>query len=182
MFHRTARAVSSRYYGTLRFVTLDVVTELLPPEALADLDRLPAVLLYRGEKSSPRLYAGPWRANDDLQVCMTVVPVLRALKGDGDAPPLAEQLVRAQGFLTSNLPPPKGQLHVSKGGWEPCVAIEAKEEVSGGLRQEESWRLERIIASEVAAGADGAALNLLALEVVALLHPNLATVMKRVID
>jgi len=78
LFHRTARTVAQGYYGTLRFVSLDVVTELLPVEALESLDRLPAVLLYRaGEKSSPRIFTAPWRTSENLQVRATVWSVRR---------------------------------------------------------------------------------------------------------
>lgn len=73
LFHRTARTVAQGYSGTLRFVSLDVVTELLPVEALESLDRLPAVLLYRaGDKGTPRIYTAPWRTSENLQVRATV--------------------------------------------------------------------------------------------------------------
>jgi hypothetical protein len=133
LFHRTARTVAQRYYGTLRFVSLDVVTELLPVEALESLDRLPAVLLYRaGDKSSPRIYTAPWRSSENLQ-----------------------------GFFTASLPP--ANRHVDH---EPCVAIEAEEEVS----EEGEQVLQHLISMEASAGADGAALGALAREVRGLLH------------
>ena len=74
-----------------------------------------------------------------------------------------------QGFFEASLPPINAHVDQPKAhtDQEPCVAIEAEEEVS----EEGEETLQHLISLEARAGADGAALGTLAREVRSLLHP-----------